>query len=91
MKRRKILAASLGYYPKLVIGHSLEQRLGQQAQALDLLRRCAAVLRLVILPHGINSLLDQRLAGLDHANEGSLVQNTEPLSAELLSIGRVQG
>lgn len=74
VKGRKLLAPHLGNHPKLVIGHHLKQRLGQQAQALDLRRRRASIPRLVILPHGVDSLLNQRLAGLDHSDEGALVQ-----------------
>ena len=74
VKRRQLFAPSLGNSAKLVVGYRLEQRLGQQAKALDLLYRRAAILSLVILTHGVDSLLNQRLAGLDHAYEGALVQ-----------------
>lgn len=74
VERRHILAAHRGNHPKLVIGDHLKQRLGQQAQALDLRRRRTSILRLVILPHGVNSLLNQRLAGLDHSYKRALVQ-----------------
>jgi len=74
VKRRKILAARLGNHPKLVVGNHLEQRLGQQAQALDLLRRRASILGLMVVAHGVDCLPNQRLAGLDHSDEGALVQ-----------------
>lgn len=63
VKRRQFLAPSLGHSAKLVVGDRLEQRLGEQAQALDLFRRRAIVLGLVLLAHGVNRLPNQRLAG----------------------------
>lgn len=73
MERWQILAARLGDHPKLIVGYHLEHRFGQQAQALDLLRRRATALGLVLFPHRIDGLLNQRLAGLDHANKATLV------------------
>jgi len=73
MKRRQILASGLSDDAELVIGHHLEQRLGQPAQALDLICRRAMILRLVVTAHGVDSLLNQRLAGFDHSNKGALV------------------
>ncbi|MNP57783.1 hypothetical protein D3C76_1526440 [compost metagenome] len=58
VKRRQFLAPSLGHSAKLVIGNRLEKRLSQQAQALDLIRRRATVLGLVILAHGVDGLLN---------------------------------
>ncbi|HDS1813009.1 TPA: hypothetical protein QEM79_003773 [Pseudomonas putida] len=60
---------------ELVIGDRLEERLSQQAQAqaLDLLCRRAMILRLVVTAHGVDRLLNQRLAGLNHPDESPLI------------------
>ncbi len=76
VKRRQFLPPSLGDSAKLVVGYCLEQRLGEQAQALDLLCRHAAILGLVILAHGVDCLLNQRLAGLDHFDKFPFVHTT---------------
>lgn len=80
VKRWQILTSGLGDDAELVIGHHLEQRLSQYTQALDLFRRSTAILGLVILPQGVDSLLNQRLAGLNHSNEGALVHYPDPTS-----------
>lgn len=89
VKRWQILTSGLGDDAELVIGYHLEQRLSQQPQALDLLRRRAAILSLVVLPQCVDSLLNQRLAGLNHPYEGALVQNAMPCPVDGLSIGPV--
>lgn len=89
VKSWQILASRLGDDAELVIGHQLEKRLSHYTQALDLLRRRAAILGLVILPQGVDSLLNQRLAGLNHPYEGALVQNAMPCPVDELSIGPV--
>ncbi|BAW23840.1 hypothetical protein I5S84_17365 [Pseudomonas putida] len=73
MERRQILAPGLGHDVELVIGDRLEERLSQQAQALDLLCRRAMILRLVVTAHGVDRLLNQRLAGLNHPDESPLI------------------
>lgn len=85
----QFFASGLSHNAELVIGHHLEQRLSQQTQAFDLLRRCTEILGLVILAYGVNSLLNQRLAGFDHPYEGALVQNALPCPVDGLSIGPV--
>lgn len=80
MQRWQLLASGLGHDTKLIIRHDLEQRLGQLAQALHLMYRRAAILGLVILPHGVDCLLNQRLAGLDHANECALFHCPTPIT-----------
>lgn len=80
MQWRQFLSAHRCNHPKLIIGNHLEQRLSQQTQALDLLRRRAAMLGLVILPHGVDSLLNQRLAGLNHPYKGALVHFPAPIT-----------
>lgn len=80
VKRWQILTPGLGDDAKLIIGNHLEQRLSQQTQALDFLRRRAAMLGLVILPHGVDSLLNQRLAGLNHPYKSALVHFPAPIT-----------
>jgi len=80
MQRWQLLASGLGHDTKLVIGDRLEQRLGQQAQALDLFCRRAEILGLVIVAHSVDCLLNQLLAGLDHANECALVHCPTPIT-----------
>ena len=80
MERWQFLAASLRHSAKLVVGYRLEKRLGEQAKSLDFFWRPAAILGLVILPHGIDSLLNQRLAGLNHPYEGALVHCPTPIT-----------
>ncbi|HDS1794085.1 hypothetical protein [Pseudomonas putida] len=74
MQRWQFLASGLGHDTKLVIRDCLEQGLGQKAKALNLFWRGAAILGLVILAHGVDSLLYQRLTGFDHSNECAFVQ-----------------
>ncbi len=81
MKRWQILAAGLGYDAKLVVRYRLEQRFSKQAESLHLFRRRATFLSLVIVTHGIDSLLNQRLAGLDQANEGALIHYPTPITS----------
>ena len=76
----QFFASGLGHHSQLVVRDDLEKRLSQQAKTLDLFRRLATVLGLVVLAHGIDSLLNQRLAGLDHANEGTLVHCPTPIT-----------
>lgn len=54
-------------------------------QALDLFSRRAAIFRLVIVAHGVNSLLNQRLAGLNLPYEGALVHVPAPLERRPVS------
>ncbi|WP_020190249.1 hypothetical protein [Pseudomonas putida] len=75
VKRRQILASGLGDYAELVVRYRLEKRLGEQAQTLYLLRRRASILRLVIFPHGVDRLLNQRLACLNHPDESPLIHS----------------
>lgn len=65
VKTGQVFAPGLVHDPQLVIGYRLEQRLGEQAKALNLLLGLAGSLGLVILPHGIDSLMNWRLASLD--------------------------
>lgn len=80
VERRQLLAVRFRHDTKLVIGNDLEQRFGQQAQALDLLRRRATVVGLVACPHDVDGLLNQRLAGLDHPDESALLHRPAPVT-----------
>lgn len=92
VKRWQILTSGLGDDAELVIGYHLEQRLSQQPQPLDLFRRRTAILGLVVLPQGVDSLLNQRLAGLNHAKEGALFHCTAPLiDQRLICLNRYSG
>lgn len=74
MQRWQFLAPGLGHNTKLIVGDRLEQRLGQKAQALHLICRRATILGLVVIAHGIDSLLYQRLTCFDHSDKRTLVQ-----------------
>lgn len=89
MQRWQILSSCLGDYPKLVIRYHLEQRFSKLVQALHILWRRTPVLGLMVLTQGIDGLLDQRLACLDHPYKGALVQNAMPCPVDELSIGPV--
>ncbi len=75
MQRWLILAPSLGHDPQLVVGYRLEQRLREQAKALDFFPGQARSLGLVILTHGVHSLLNERLTSLNHSDESSLLHD----------------
>ena len=86
MELRQFGSPNLGYNPKLVISHSLEKRLGKQVQTLHFIDRRASILRLMILAQGVDSLLNERLASLNHPNESPLVHNPVQ-SSKKASIG----
>ncbi|MNM47580.1 hypothetical protein D3C81_585520 [compost metagenome] len=86
MELRQFGSTNLGYHTKLVIGDSLEKRLGKQVQTLHFISRRASILSLMVLTQGIDSLLNERLAGLNHPNESPLAHR--PLqSSKTASIG----